>query len=217
VEPPRLGTFSFDVGEYHCVARALSIGEWESLQERAFLFLGADLQEEAILSCLLEPQELIDHIVEGDIVSGIPLYIFEVVIAHSGFSVPTSEREAVLQQAREYISTSVLDSMKIMVMASGVMSYQEISKLTMTEMIEMVAIAESVLLIQQQNFLAAMGGGQPLQLTWETPDPTKRKHEEAIAKMGQKAAEVQGMLDSQTAMRPGRGMRMMPPDHMSHT
>lgn len=212
MEPLRLGTFSFDVGEYHCVARALSIGEWESLQERAFPFLGADLQEEAILSCLQEPQELIDHIIVGDIVSGVPLYIFEVIAANSGFSVPTQEREAVLQQARDYISTSVLDSMRIMVMAAGVMSYQEISQLTMVEMIEMVAIAESVLLIQQQNFLAAMGGGQPLQLTWETPDPVQRKQEEALAKMRQKAGEVQGLLDSQTAMRPGMGVRMMPPE-----
>lgn len=184
----QLETFEFDVGEYHCKARALSISEWESLQEGALPFLTAQAKEDVILECLLEPVGLKETIASGFIDAGIPLLIFDEIIYHSGYGVSPEERDIMMADARAAIDTSVIESCKMLILASGILNLAQLQDLSFAGLLRHVAIAENVLNIQQQNLLAAMGGGQPIELTWEPNQPQgvqdiMKKHEEKVAEV----------------------------------
>jgi hypothetical protein len=202
----RLETFEFDVGEYHCKARALSIGEWESINEGALPFITAQDKEDIILNCLVEPDELKIIISSGDIPAGIPLLIFEAIIAHSGFDLPLKEREDYLQEARQYVNTSVVESCKALILASGIASLSEIEEMSLLRALERVALAEQVLTIRQQNFKAAIDGGSPVELTW---GPVKGAKDEIMEKHNAKVAEVAELLAQQTSAKYGRGARRL--------
>lgn len=211
-------TFEFDVGEYHCVARALSIGEWESLQERAFPLLTAELQEEVILKCLLKPEELRQEIVVGDIQCGIPLYIYETIVDNSGFFIGVADREEVMARARDAVAGDLVDGLRSVVLAAGIATIKEMDGISMWDLFKLTALAERVIDIKQQNQIAALHDGAPLQVRWETYDnPDEAKAAELKAKMAAKGDEIAMSLAEQTAMRPGRGMVRMAPDHLKTT
>jgi hypothetical protein len=202
----RLETFEFDVGEYHCKARALSIGEWESINGGALPFITAQVKENVILDCLIEPEELKPVIAGGDIPAGIPMLIYEAIISFSGFELPQTDREVYLNQAREYVKTSVVESCKAMILASGIASLSEIEDMSLVRALDKVALAEQVLNIIQQNFQAAIEGGNPVELTWLAKSQAKN---EIMEKHNAKVAEVQELLEQQTSARYGRGARRL--------
>ena len=203
----QLEKFEFDVGEYHCKARALSIGEWESLDEGALPFISAYAQEEVILACLLEPKELRVAIEGGDIIAGIPLLIFDIIINNSGFGISPDDRDSYLQIAREEISTSVVESCKVIILAAGIMPLEEIQQLSFLRLLYYVALAENVLRTQQDNMLAALGGGQPIALTWT---PQDSEVDNLMQKHYEKVQEVQELLQSQVGnSRYGLGARRL--------
>jgi hypothetical protein len=217
VEESRL-TFKFDVGEYHCVARALSIGEWESIQGRALPLLTTELQEEVILACLIEPEELKQVIIQGDIQVGIPLYVYETIIEHSGFFISVPDREAVMEEARAELSMNLVDGLRAIVIAANVATLKEMDSLNMWDLFRLTALAERVIDIRQQNQIGALQGGDPLLVRWEVKeDDASQKAEELKAKMAAKGDEIAQSLAEQTAMRPGRGMVRMAPDNLKTT
>lgn len=197
---------SIEIGGYACEIRALSIGEYESLKERALSYITAEDKEEIILSCLISPDILINDIKNGDIEFGIPLTIYDYILEYSGFTLDDNQYFSLLEDARAYVSTDIIESCKVMILAAGTLNREEINKLTMGELIKELVTAEQILFIQQQNLLAAISGGQELKLSFETKDP----REIEVEKMHQeKAAEVQELLEMQTNSKLGRGMRRM--------
>jgi hypothetical protein len=202
-------TISFVVSDYNCVARALTVDEYEELAARALpssqLFNTED-KEKIILSCLQEPKELIDLIIDGSIIYGIPELVFESILQLSGFSITKEEREETLNEIRDFIKTDVVSSCKIMIIASGLMNLEQIGKLTFLQLLERVALAEEVLFIQQQNTIAAMSGGEPLKLMWDVVDSSTAQIQQIH---DSKQNEVQALLDEQTTMRGGPGIRRL--------
>jgi hypothetical protein len=207
-------TFSFTVGDYNCIASALSIGEYNSLVEGALPFppyFTCEQKEQVIFSCLVEPAKLIDAIKEGSILFGIPEFVFNYILSSSGFDMSTDEREAVLSEDRGASNTDVISSCKAMILASGIMGLDELEHLTFRQLLRNVALAEQVLFIQQQNMMAAViasapgGEGQQLKLSWEEQDTETQ----IVQQHMEKQAEVDQLLQEQTSGRIGRGVRRL--------
>jgi hypothetical protein len=203
VEEKREQVFELDVGGYHCRVRALSLGNYLFLNEGALPFITVEKKEQILLKSIIEPQELIDAIVGGSIPYGVPLLVFDFIIEHSGFALSQEERNEFLTQARQYIATSVIDSCRAMILASGISTIEDMETLTMTELLALVALSENVLSIRQQNFIAAMSGGQPLELIWESNTPES----ELEKRLRDKQPEVDALLEQQASSRYGRGGR----------
>lgn len=218
MEGKSLTTFEFDVDEYHCVARALSVGEWETFQERAFPLEDAQLKEDIILTCLLEPTALRERIVTGDIVAGIPLYIYSQILHNSGFDISIEDRTIFLDGARNHVSTNVVEGFRTMILAADAATYEDIQSMNMWELMERTALAEKILDIRQQNMIAALTGGSPLSIRWDTEeDEESRKDAELRQKMAEKTQEVSQLIAEQTQMRPGIGTKPLPPDRLVTT
>lgn len=196
--------YDLDISGYNCRVTALSLGEFLSLSEGAST-LNAQIVDDVLEAHLVSPKELKDLIREGNLPYGIPLLLFEGIIEVSGFNLRSEDRNAYLANAREKISTSVVDSCRAMILASGIASLAELEDYTMFELLDTVAIAENVLNVRQQNHLGALSGGSPLQLIWDAP--SSPIEEDAVQKMQSKQSEVEAILQETTTMRLGRGMR----------
>lgn len=193
---------SIDVGGYTCKLRALSVGAYEALAGGALTYVSAQNKEDVVIDCLVSPTDLIDAIHNGSIEAGIPLSIYDYIVSSLSMLLHPNVATQRIEEARVKIGTSVIESCRVLILAAGIMTLEEIKALSISRLYSFVALAERVLDIRQQNFGAGVSGGEAIKLTLEVADPKKSK---LLSELASKEEEVQELLNMQAP----RGMRRL--------
>jgi hypothetical protein len=158
------------LGEQECYFRALSLQEIEDIDLITSTQSSADAEDLYVKTAVLYPVDLdLDKIKPGYVTS-----LAEEIKGYSGIS-DISDIVMSLQQSREFLNFDIFNSMKAFVL-SAMPQYTEedLSQLTIQEMIHKVVMAERILSIQQ-SVNGIQSEGVQFTIFSDEPEPQQKK------------------------------------------
>jgi hypothetical protein len=186
---------SFEVAEYRCVGHALSLKDHKSLVERAHVYVDTSIIESVLTRQLIGPTEFLEAMAEGNIPAGIVVSVYQRLLKESGFGGGRVGYEGGLIAARDFVDNDLIEGLRVFILAAGTMNNEAVEELSFPGLMRAVAQAERVLELQQQNFIGAMGGGNPLKMQWVDVKDLKSQRINQLHQS--KASEVQALIDQQ--------------------